>query len=505
MLRRIGKAAADDAASPVDQEDAKSTPRLSRGLKLYLLCAILAVAAVSTLALFTVAPTYLGKLSTGALSNKKSGGKSNSGKGKPKVTPSPSSVPNLVVAGADPADAKRDLRGAAAVAPKKAAPKEAKDVAVDTDLEDRPPVFSDAELDGLGDNDTSTSDEAAAAVPDAGAAAAPAADEDEAPHEFTHDDDPVPAVGHDEVHRPFGGRGCTFKLCNKQAKGASFNVGGQPSAELPLMYVIVPHRNRVDNIVRLLTSINNATTPAQRACMCILLTDFNTTTAVIPPWKNVHCLVSFREKHGIYMDDEAYTPPKELKKGDLKKAMMLAAKAGFTGPQPCPRIEIDRQSLKAPGRGAWGSVTEHFPPAHLDVAGLTGRQAVRHALAFYDGESAIIDGNKYVKDAKIKFSRAGGIMAGIDAIQTPPERSLVFICDADMIIRPGFAEDMVRVPVPAKTAFLPIIWSMCWGAALEDGPKRSNWRSSRKGFWRPGGRGMVVAYLSDIKAVGGMR
>ena len=34
--------------------------------------------------------------------------------------------------------------------------------------------------------------------------------------------------------------------------------------------------NYADNIVRLLTSLNNATTPAQRDCLCVLLTDFNT-------------------------------------------------------------------------------------------------------------------------------------------------------------------------------------------------------------------------------------
>ena len=333
---------------------------------------------------------------------------------------------------------------------------------------------------------------------DQAAPGAPAAEDEDAPSEFAHSHDPPPTTGHDEVHRPFGGRGCTFKLCN--AVPGEHIVAGAPSDTLPLMYLIVPHRNRVDNIVRLLTSLNNATTPAQRACLCVLLTDFNTSTAVVPPWKNVHCLVSYRERHGIYMDDESFAPPRELRRGELARLAQT-----YAGPAQCPDVRIDRQSLTGPSRGSWGRVTEHFPPAHLDISGLTGRQSVRHALAFYDGESAIIDGNIYVRDPRIKFSRAGGIMAGVDAIRTPPVRSLLFICDADMIIRPGFMEHMLATPRPGAVVFMPIIWSMCWGAAVEDGPKRRNWRSSRKGFWRPGGRGMVVAYLSDILAVGGMR
>ena len=463
---------------------------MSRGLKLYLVCAIIAVAAVSTLALFTMGPPgRLFKPSDGKGSKKGAGAAKSNSKGKAKAIPTPiiakaGSKDALVI---DSSSQAGDAIAAAADA--------------SSDLEDKPPVFSDAELDML-DNDTSLSDSTLSGSSKDGErpgnGTSSASDEDDAPNEFTHDRDPLPVRYHDEVHRPFGGRGCTFKLCNK--KKGKYIVGDVESDSLPLMYLVVPHRNRVDNIVRLLTSLNNATTPEQRACMCILLTDFNTSTAVIPPWKNVHCLVSYRQKHGIFMDDESYTPPKELKKGDLKKVAV-----SYAGPHACPDVDIDRRALTSPERGGWTSVTEHFPPAHLDVSGLTGRQAVRHALAFYDGESAIIDGNKYVKDPKVKFSRAGGIMAGIDAIQTPPTKSLVFICDADMIIRKGFVEEMVRVPVPTKRVFMPIIWSMCWGAAIEDGPKRSNWKGNRKGFWRPGGRGMVIAYLSDLKAVGGMR
>lgn len=382
------------------------------------------------------------------------------------------------------------------------------------DLEDAPPVFSDQDLGLLGADANGTlllADDvplAEGGADDAAGGAGMAVDEDAPPAEFTHDDDPAPAVGHDEVHRPFAGRGCTFKMCNKPLPGApadapppNYTVGGVSGVPaLPLMYVVVPHRNRVDNIVRLLTSLNNATTPAQRACLCVLLTDFNTSTTVIPAWKNSHCLVSYRPRHNVWMDDEAYFKVKELKRGDLK----LAAHS-YAGPPACPNVTLDTAVLRLPSGGGWQSATEHFPGAHLDVHGLTGRQAVRHALAFYDGESAIVDGNKYVKDPKVKFSRAGGIMAGIDAIQTPGDRSLVFICDADMIVRPGFVEDMVAVPVPSRIVFMPVIWSMCWGATLEDAPRHSKYRSSRKGFWRPGGRGMVVAYLSDIKAVGGMR
>jgi hypothetical protein len=526
MMRRFGLRQSTTPRE-TDGDDEQKTPRtLSRGLRLYLLCALLAVAAVSTLALATLGPPgRFWKVAKGG-SGKKGGGSKGGGgkaaaKGKPSLTPTAPAVVGRALKGG---------KGAAVIDGGGGAPLDPAD-----ELVDRPPVFSDEELDSLyndtaadggaagggaaadvvgdGGEPAAAADGDAAAAPGAGdgagpaIAAAPAADEDDGPSEFTHDRDPPPTGPgqHDEVHRPFGGRGCTFKHCNKRhappAGTTPYVVGGQPSAVLPMMYLVVPHRNRVDNIVRLLTSLNNATTPAQRDCLCVLLTDFNTSTAVIPPWKNVHCLVSYRHGHGIYMDDESFAPPtRQLKKGELK-----AVASSYAGPQACPDVAVDRGALKSPERGGWRSVTAHFPPAHLDVAGLTGRQAVRHSLSFYDGESAIVDGNAYVKDPKVKFSRAGGIMAGVDAIATAPNASLVFICDADMILRKGFVEDMVAAPVQGSAVFLPIIWSMCWGAALEDAPKRSNWRSSRKGFWRPGGRGMVVAYLSDIKAVGGMR
>ena len=325
----------------------------------------------------------------------------------------------------------------------------------------------------------------------------PASDDDMAPA-FAHDDDPIPVL-HDERNRPMSGRGCTFSLCNKNT--GKWRVAGREASTLPLMYMVVPHRNRIDNLVRLLSSLTNATTPEQRACLCVIVSDFNTSTSVTAPWKNLHCIASYRREHNIWMDDEAFYAGRSLSRGQLRAVATTYASAPDCPEVPAPLPE----RLRDRRFGGRAQVTDTFPPAHVDVYGLTGRQAVRHALAFYEGESVITDGNAYVNNPKIKFSRAGGIMAGVDAIQTPPNSSLVFICDADMILRPGFVEDMAATPVRGSSVFLPIVWSSCWGTTLEDAPRTRKWRSSAAGFWRPGGRGMVVAYLSDLKSVGGMR
>ena len=319
----------------------------------------------------------------------------------------------------------------------------------------------------------------------------------EEPQSFAHEEDPIP-FGHEEIDRPLSGRGCTFRLCNQQS--GQWRVGGVRRTTLPLVYIVIPHRNRLDNMARLLSSLVNATSPAQRACMCVIVTDFNTSTTAIAPWKNVHCLVSYRPEYNIWMDDEAYYRGKKLTRGELKSQASTYASA-----PECPDVSLQREELRAANRGGWRSVNSAFPPVHLDVAGLTGRQALRYTLSFYDGESAIVDGNAYVHNPKIAFSRAGGIMGGFDAIQTPVGASLVFVCDADVIIRPGFFEELVDVPVAGSIVFYPIVWSMCWGTVLEDAPHRSNWRSSAKGGWRPGGAGMVAGYLQDFRSVGGMR
>ena len=279
---------------------------------------------------------------------------------------------------------------------------------------------------------------------------------------FPHSDDPVPA-GHEEVDRPLAGRGCTFSACNREP--GRWRVGGKPATSLPLVYIVVPHRNRLDNIVRLLSSLVNATTRAQRDCMCVIVTDFNTSTAAIPPWKNVHCLVSYRAEHNIWMDDEAYYRGKKLSRGELK-----ASASTYASAPECPDVAPPEPSALARvggSRGEWATARAAFPPAHMDVMGLTGRQALRYALSFYDGESAIVDGDAYVHNPKVKFSRAGGIMGGVDAIGTPTESSLLFVCDADVIIRPGFFEEVVDVPVQGSIVFYPILWSMCWGTTLE--------------------------------------
>jgi hypothetical protein len=346
---------------------------------------------------------------------------------------------------------------------------------------------------------------------------------------------------------------CDFSRCNEEP-GKHILGNHVESSKLPFMFVVVPFRNRLDNLARLLSSINNGTTPQQRACTCIVISDFATSSSALPPWKNASCVATMHAAHKIYFDpaDDNTAPfagaaaHRIKENGGLKgtaswsmavescpssalRPMVLPKAGKGSGPRkPVKRVRLDASPSPTPSASPTPSPSpspQDAPlpfdldsvvpdrlrllpgftvPLHVDVSGLSGQLSVRHVLSLYDGPSKILDALAYVGQPKVKFSRAGGIQAGIDSITTPAHKSLVFVCDADMILRPGFYEDFISRPVAGAAVYYPICWSTCWGQGLETVPTRTVFPDSTRGFWRSGGHGMLVAYLVDLRRVGGM-
>lgn len=102
--------------------------------------------------------------------------------------------------------------------------------------------------------------------------------------------------------------------------------------------------------------------------------------------------------------------------------------------------------------------------------------------------------NAHVVPVKGNFSRAGGLQKLLDnVVTTPPEQSLMFFMDADMIVYPGLVERVVSNSKADGTMFCPIVWSTTGDP--ED---------QYAGKWRSGGTGMIAFYLSDFKRAGGL-
>jgi hypothetical protein len=208
------------------------------------------------------------------------------------------------------------------------------------------------------------------------------------------------------------------------------------------MYIVVPHRNRFENLGRLLSSLNNATaaSPNMRACLCVVIADFASTPAALPPWRNPSCVASLNPDFNVLLDNDALVRTPE------RRIDALAALHSSGVQEPCPEAGTSGSGAGAAAAAPAGGATPAGPPV-LDISGLGGEAAMRHTMAVYRGDSLLVDGKAFVGRADVSFSRAGGIMAGVRAIRTPPERSLIFICDADMMLRPGFLEMQLNYTV----------------------------------------------------------
>jgi hypothetical protein len=131
----------------------------------------------------------------------------------------------------------------------------------------------------------------------------------------------------------------------------------------------------------------------------------------------------------------------------------------------------------------------------------TSREVVRHVMAGWPGNSWLLDGTKLVP----RFAKAALLQAGLERIATPTTKSIFFVCDADMYTRPGFFQEMLARTIRSQQAFVPIVWSTCFGKGVDSLPQRDDAPDSEAGFWRELGTGMVAVYKSDVLRMGGYR
>ena len=113
-------------------------------------------------------------------------------------------------------------------------------------------------------------------------------------------------------------------------------------------------------------------------------------------------------------------------------------------------------------------------------------------------------------------------------VVTPPEHSIVFFMDADMVAYPGLMQRVLSHVEEGRVAFAPVSWSgyeyshSTYAApgrsayqvgspsgsmpATGEGGAPQSKRSSRQwyeGTWRSGGTGMIAFYYSDFLKAGG--
>ena len=103
--------------------------------------------------------------------------------------------------------------------------------------------------------------------------------------------------------RRFGGNGCDMSKCSNES---THFVGGIPGQPWPHLYLIVPFRNRLSSLARLVSTLNSATHRSLRACTCIVLSDYDTQLSALPAWQNPSCIATFNVKHKMYMQENDY-------------------------------------------------------------------------------------------------------------------------------------------------------------------------------------------------------
>jgi hypothetical protein len=237
--------------------------------------------------------------------------------------------------------------------------------------------------------------------------------------------------------------------------------------------------------------------------MCVIISDFNTTVEALPAWKNRSCIGTLHAEHFVYYDQMEYNVTTMGSNRSLEALSSREVEFALS-PWPCPTEPLGP-------RAASRYLRPHLP-LHISIDGQSDKGALQRVIGLFDGDALAIDGLAYVNASGVKFSRAGAIEAGLSVITTPPKDSLVFVSDTDMIIRPGFFEELLHRTRVGVSVFYPITWSMCYGASLESLPDpyaaselATKHTSQDAGFWRDFGWGMIGAYLSDLQAVGGLK
>lgn len=242
------------------------------------------------------------------------------------------------------------------------------------------------------------------------------------------------------------GEGCSFRQCNHIKPPWGAVIGGETvwpfmsAPRVPYLYIVIAHRNRLQNLYRLLgslsASLSSDSVQWMRACTCITLVDYNT---------------SYTELHPAQM------PSLHL------SAELLNADASM----------VDRD-----------------------------RDLVRHVLRQWDGESLLLDGQRMTPI----WSKAALLQGAVDAIPTPATESIFFVCDADLFVTDAvFFQTMFATTIRAQQAFVPVLWSTCFGKGLNTTPTSPAVEDNDNGFWRVSGTGMVAVFKSDSMRVSGYR
>jgi len=89
--------------------------------------------------------------------------------------------------------------------------------------------------------------------------------------------------------------------------------------------IIVPFRNRLSSLARLASS-EFSDDPAQRACTCIVLADYDTKLTGVPPWQNPSCIATYNTRHRMYMqenDFDEYARRLEVRRAATTVALVL--------------------------------------------------------------------------------------------------------------------------------------------------------------------------------------
>ena len=99
------------------------------------------------------------------------------------------------------------------------------------------------------------------------------------------------------------GLGCSMSMCSN---ATLYEVGGVKSQPMPHVYVVIPMRNRMAFLARLLSSFNTATTPSMRACICVIIADHESSLSSLPSWQNPACVATLNTKYNIYMQEDDF-------------------------------------------------------------------------------------------------------------------------------------------------------------------------------------------------------
>ncbi|KNC87166.1 hypothetical protein SARC_00694 [Sphaeroforma arctica JP610] len=104
-------------------------------------------------------------------------------------------------------------------------------------------------------------------------------------------------------------------------------------------------------------------------------------------------------------------------------------------------------------------------------------------------------GSYDIRSVSGPFSRGGGIKSLLtpnNILTTPEDKSIYYIIDTDMVVWPGFIDDVIK-NTKLQSGTVPVCWSL-------DSYNRST-MAGTDGFWRGYGMGMWSIYASTLKRV----